>query len=148
MPCAWQSNVIAAYSVLGPSKCHSNELDISPLNLYEISDRLYGIDWFANDIQCVLCVLTFFVFFIQIPMGFALFIPIWSLSSLVWFGGLFLDVLIHFGVSDVGSHLHSHQLRLHADQGSKADATTHWLMTVRTIVPICDEKTRRVTRKQ
>ena len=47
-------------------------------------------------------------FLIQIPMGFAPHIPIWCLSSLVWFGAAFLDVLIHFCVSDMGSHLHSH----------------------------------------
>ena len=109
MPFHSQSNIIAAYSILRPSKCHCKQIDISPLILYEISDRQYGIDWVADDLQCVFCALTFCIFLIQIPMEFALLIPIRSLSSLFWFGWVFLDVLIHFGVSDVGSHLNSHK---------------------------------------
>lgn len=37
---------------------------------------------------------------------------LWSLSSLVWFGGIFLNVLIDVDVSDVGLHLHSQWLHL------------------------------------
>ena len=107
MPFHSQCNIIAVYSVRRPNKCHCNKLDIFPLNLYEVSDRQYGIDWFVNNIQCDFCALTFCVFSIQILMGFAPLIPMWSLSSLVWFCWVFLDVLIHFCVSDVGSHLHS-----------------------------------------
>ena len=36
--------LIAAYSLRRPNKCHCNKLDVFPLNLYEVSDRQYGID--------------------------------------------------------------------------------------------------------